>query len=70
MDRPRGERVRGWYWSAGNSGNGEPRSGERLGMERPRGERLGMERLHGEKLGIERPRRERLGMEIGEAEIS
>ena len=38
MERPRG---RGWYWSAGN---GEPRSGERLEMARPRGEGLGMER--------------------------
>ena len=50
MARPRRERLVLVSWSAGNR---EPRSGERLGMERARGVRLGMERLQGElKVGI------------------
>ena len=59
-----GREGRGWYWSAGNV---EPRSGERLGMERLRGEKLGIERSRGVRLGMERPRGERLGNGNGES---
>ena len=46
-----GREGRGWYWSAGNV---EPRSGERLGMERLREEKLKIERSRGVRLGMER----------------
>ena len=46
-----GREGRGWYWSAGNV---EPRSGERLGMERLREEKLKLERSRGVRLGMER----------------
>ena len=67
-----GREGRGWYWSAGNV---EPRSGERLGMERlreagnrkvKRGE-AGNGEARRERLGMERPRGERLGNGNGES---